>query len=372
MSIKQYFIWLPFAAFFVTLATFVLPCRFRVRGQAVWAMVLLAAFSMFLCFASLGGDAFNPILPEKVIWIWNWAYSGALILMLLSFGWQIARLVFRGIRGRFPPDGRLALPVLAGALSAFGMYNGIRPPEPVAREFASPLVPPELDGYRILQISDLHASSAARRWRTECVVERANAARPDLIVLTGDLADGYPSDRWRDLAPLARLRARDGVFAVTGNHEFYFDWNGWRDLYESWGIRFLQNECVFPHAALALGGVNDKACWNVRAAPDPDVGRTFRAATNGEFRVLLQHRPAGARGHIAHTGVNLQLSGHTHGGVMPLMTRLVARYNDGMVRSWYDFGTGRVYVSPGAGQWAGFPMRFFDPVEMAVITLRRK
>ena len=106
--------------------------------------------------------------------------------------------------------------------------------------------------------------------------------------------------------------------------------------------------------------------------PLPDVAQAFRTATNGEFRVLLQHRPLQAHANVNAHGVNLQLSGHTHGGVMPLMDLLVARFNDSMVRGWYDFGRGRAYVSTGSGQWAGFPIRFFNPVEMAVITLRRK
>ena len=144
-------------------------------------------------------------------------------------------------------------------------------------------------------------------------------------------------------------------------------------------MRFLRNECVFPHEGLALGGVDDEAIFRWRArATAPDVGSAFAAATNGEFRVLLQHKPKDARANVF-SGVRLQLSGHTHGGVMPGLNLLVYRANDGFVRGEYRIFAdgaasgqeGRLYVSPGCGQWAGFPVRFFDDPEISVLVLRR-
>jgi predicted MPP superfamily phosphohydrolase len=135
-------------------------------------------------------------------------------------------------------------------------------------------------------------------------------------------------------------------------------------------MRFLVNECVFPRPGLALGGVNDLIARSYRDVV-PDVGRAFAAATNGEFRVLLQHRPERAEVNLRETGVDLQLSGHTHGGVAPVIRQFVSRHNAGFSRGIYRYGNSVLYVSPGAGQWAGFPVRFCNPSEITLITLAR-
>ena len=229
-----------------------------------------------------------------------------------------------------------------------------------------------------MQVADIHVSAAAPRWRTEAIVALANAADADLAVCTGDIVDGTVHRRRRDVEPLKELKARDGVWFVTGNHEFYGDWDEWSALFDKWGIRFLRNECVFPREGLALGGVDDDAIFRWRAqATAPDVAQAFASATNGEFRVLLQHKPKEARANVF-SGVRLQLSGHTHGGVMPLLNILVYSANDGFVRGEYRIsadgaGSGQegcLYVSPGCGQWAGFPVRFFDDPEISVLVLR--
>jgi predicted MPP superfamily phosphohydrolase len=138
----------------------------------------------------------------------------------------------------------------------------------------------------------------------------------------------------------------------------------------------LDNRCVFPRADLAIGGVNDPECERVHDLK-PDPAGVFKVATNGEFRILLQHRPAPDYARIHgdgyEYGADLQLSGHTHGGVMPGLDYLVSRANKGLVKGLYRKDDGSaVYVSPGAGQWAGFPVRLFNDSEITVITLRRK
>jgi len=358
---KTAFVYGPYLWLLVTFAAFVLRCRFRVRAQAIWGIVLLACFSKFLCYREFGGDAFTPDYPERVIWVWNWAYSGAFILGILA----LLTVFFRF------PKRAFVLPIIAWGLSAWGVWNGIRPPVVKEMALAYEDLPDTLDGYRIVHITDLHVSAAARKWRTERVVEMANACGGDVIVLTGDLVDGLPRERMRDVMPLKNLKAKDGVFAVTGNHEAYFDVGMWMPWYERWGIRFLSNDCVFPHEGLVIGGVDDE---KIQA---PSVVSAYALATNGEFRVLLQHRPGRAEENARIHGVRLQLSGHTHGGVFPLMSWLVAKYNRGLVRGLYTFQTPQtsqtsfLYVSPGVGQWAGFPLRFFNPTEITVFTLKR-
>lgn len=362
--VKLMFTYVPYAVLAVTLGLFVFRLRTHRSWKIVWMAWLLFCCSKFLMFRILGGNVFVPDLSERLIWFWNWAYSGAMLLCALSavFLWRF----------RFKA---LALPLAAWALSAWGLWNGMKTPAVHEVELAYADLPEDLDGYRIAHLTDLHASSAARRWRTQAVVDAVNALRADLVCLTGDYVDGDAA-KYRDvLTPLKDLRARDGVWAVSGNHE-WFDWQaGWWKVYEELGIVFLANACVFPHRSLALGGVHDfriqdPVSGKLRGAY-PDVGKTFAAATNGEFRVLLQHQPRDAHANLAGRGVRLQLSGHTHGGIMPVLAAVVKASNGGYVRGVYPVGDSRLYVNPGCGQWAGFPMRFFDPSEIAVITLRK-
>lgn len=378
---KAIFMALPFAFFALLMLVFVVPAKIRVRAQAIWAMALLLCASKFVGFDAFGGDAFAPELPEALIWVWGWAYSGmclllALAILLLPVKWLAMRL-----RPASAPAVKaawlVALPLAAWTLSAVGVWNGVKAPEvkTVELEFAN--LPPDLDGYRLLQISDIHASSAARRWRTEAIVAAANAADADLVCLTGDYADGFSRRRRRDIAPIAGLRARDGVLAVTGNHEYYYDIEGWLALYDSLGIRFLDNACAFPRPGLAVAGVPDPVCTRF-GFPRPDPDAALAPATNGEFRVLLQHRPLVNYSILygcdaPRERIDFQPSGHTHGGVAPGMDRIVAAFNGGFVRGLYrDSGLfDALYVSPGAGQWAGFPVRFFNDPEITLFVLRR-
>lgn len=370
---------LPFIACLVTYGLFLCTVRLGTRARAIGLMILLLCASKFVCFGAFGGDAFAPELPSAVIWGWNWAYSGLLFLCALSLLGAGVRWIVRRSCGRDCP--RLAwlvvLPLVAWSLGTWGCLNGAKLPvvEEVTLSFAN--LPEELDGYRILQISDLHASAAAPRERTEAIVALANEVGADLICLTGDYADGLSRKQFRNIEPIRGLKARDGVLAVTGNHEYYFDIGGWFRKYACLeNVRFLENDCVIPRPGLAVGGVSDDACEKLAFLPAPDPDQAFAAATNGEFRVLLQHRPSmdyeRILSHPLKESVDLQLSGHTHGGIAPGLSLLVAHHNNGMVRGVYQREDGRtVHVSNGAGQWAGFPMRFFNDPSMTVITLKR-
>ena len=373
--ITRLFIIMPFVACALLTLCFILPACRELRlgrcARAACASVVLLACSKFFFYWLLGGNAFNPELPLAVIWSWNWLYSSIFLL----FGLYITT-AFLPRRFRLSPAAKLTvLPAVAAALAGWGVWNGIRIPSAREIEVECPSLPKNLDGYRIVHITDIHASSAAPRWRTEAIVKAANATDADLAVCTGDIVDGSPELHGRDVEPIKELKAKDGVWFSTGNHEFYGDWIGWQKLYDEWGVKFLRGECVFPRDGLALGGVDDKVAERFDPSTNAmDVARAFAKATNGEFRVLLQHRPKEFNENAEFHGIGLQLSGHTHGGVMPLMRSLVALFNGGRVRGVYSASgeSGeKLFVSPGCGQWAGFPIRLFDDSEITVIVLRR-
>ena len=375
---KIIFTFVPFIFALSLVPLFAKPAKLRKRNETAALAAFLACASKFLGFRLLGGDAFAPELPQPLIWFWNWVYSGMCILFALSLALVPARLAARRFfeKASTRRCWLVALPAVALAASAVGVWNGLRPPGVTRFDLEFENLPEELDGYRIVHITDIHASAASRRWRTEAIVRAANSLDADLICLTGDYVDGLSEDESRNLEPIAKLAAKDGVYAVAGNHEYYFDTLGWSKVYALWGIPFLHNSCVFPRPGLALSGVPDPACTCANLPP-PNPDKALSAATNGEFRILLQHRPYANYRELCGIDMSekcdLQLSGHTHGGIAPAMNLLVGQFNGGMVKGLYLGSDGRtIYVSQGAGQWAGFPIRFFNDPEIAEITLKKK
>ncbi len=354
----------------------------RLGRKAFWsiAAVLAVAFCKFAFFGIVGGDAFVPDLPPVVIWTFGGIYGAAMFFAAYSFAaWLVDILLAvcrRPVSVRAKRVRAVALALLAVCTAAWGMYEGIRLPDVRRVEIAWDDLPPAFDGYRIVHLSDLHCSTAVRRDHIAEIVARVNALDADLVAITGDFVDGTVADREHDLAPLAGLKAKDGVVGCTGNHEAYWEWNAWWPKFHDWKVEILSEGMprVFRRGddALAVGGLTDPAFWGRRAPPCP-ARDAFAGAPTNAFRVLLFHRPYTAEIASAAADVRLQLSGHTHGGAFPVIHWLVARANEWHVRGLYEFAPGRyLYDSPGTGQWAGFPIRLFNSTEIAEITLRRR
>ena len=350
------------------------------RLERAWSHALVIALLLcslkFTWFALFGGHIFLPELPVGVIYALSVCYDFVLVLTVLGVVWAVGRWVVRRARGARPTGGpdlsrrRMvagALACVAAGTGAKAVHNGFRLPDIVEVTLEFPDLPSAFDGYRVAHLSDLHVSAAARADRTTGVVRLVNAQSPDLIAITGDLVDGTASRRLDDVAPLGKLRAADGVVGCTGNHEYFSGWGAWRVIFRSLGIRILENERVVVRRgeeSLAIIGINDPVSHgsDIRIASD--------MVPDGAFRILLAHRPTHLAEHAA-CGVRLQLSGHTHGGAVIGLDRLVARANEGHVRGLYSEHGISLYVNSGTGQWAGFPTRLGVSPEITIITLRR-
>ena len=371
----------PLLVWCVAVWVVVKPMKFTRRTSLILSFVILAALSKFTFYAVVGGNGFNPDLPAGLIWFYGWIYAAAILLTGFAFvcriGDGVLRLCRHPVRLRAKRIRTVLLALAAAAVSLWGVYEGVCIPSVHRVEIFYRDLPPAFDGYRIVHLSDLHCSTAARRGRFERIVARVNALEPDLIAITGDFVDGTPEERRNDLEPIAKLKAKDGVWGCTGNHEAYWDWPGWADLFRTWDVRFLSETLLHPNnvikrgdAALVLGGLTDPAFF--KGMPHPlSASLAFRNTPPGAFRILLFHRPSTEEIGSAAAGVRLQLSGHTHGGAVPILRLLVSFVNEGHVRGLYEFAPGRfLHVSPGTGQWAGFPLRLFNPAEITEIVLR--
>lgn len=263
-------------------------------------------------------------------------------------------------------------------MAALGMAHALRVP-PV-REVDIPVcgLPAELDGLRIVQLSDLHIGSTfGGDWLKE-VVRRSNALRPDLVLITGDLADGTPERIGHHLFPLTELSARHGVFVTPGNHDYYSGLAPWVRTWRSWGLGVLLNEhrdLDVQGRTLRIAGVTDPCAVLFRSL-DPEMGppdsrAALRASRKADFTILMAHRPGEAEQNAA-LGVDLQLSGHTHGGQFFFLFPLVSRMNRGFRSGLYRVGSMALYVSPGTGMWGYVPMRFGSRSEISLLTLRHE
>ncbi len=385
--IKTAFEFGPLVVWALMLLTVVRPLRLKTGGSAAWAALLLVASQKFLVYRIFGGDSFVPDLPEGLITFTGWTYSAAMMLFAFSVVWGLVRLGWRiGKRRTGVVVSRRVisgLAVLALALAGWGIWEGVRVPDVRRIEITVQDLPAAFDGLRLVHLTDLHCSPAARKARMAGIVSKVNALKPDLVCITGDFVDGSPAQRADDLSPLKDLKSTAGVFACAGNHEYYSDYLAWRPIFESFGITMLDNAhrvVAWGDAKLAVGGVTDLAAvrnrsWSGALRKDrrletTDVRKAFAGAPADACRILLQHRPLWPQVNEEH-GVRLQLSGHTHGGAVRGLDLLVARMgNHGFVRGLYPVGRMALYVSPGTGQWAGFPLRLGVPAEITEIVLR--
>ncbi len=335
--------------------------------------VLLLCSLKFTWFGLFGGNIFLPELPAEVIHALSVCNDFVLVLAVVGVVWAGGRWVARRARPTKGTDlsrRRVitgALACVAAGVGAKGVYDGVRLPDVVEVTLEFSDLPPAFDGYRIAHLSDLHISAAARADRTAGVVRLVNEQAPDLIAITGDFVDGTAARRHVDVAPLADLRAKDGVVGCTGNHEYYSGWAVWRNIFHGLGVRVLENERLLVRRGsetLAILGENDPM------SHDSDIQIASGMVPDGAFRILLTHRPIRLAEHAAYR-VRLQLSGHTHGGAVIGLDRFVARANEGHVRGIYREHGLTLYVNAGTGQWAGFPTRLGVAPEITLITLRK-
>ena len=373
----------------IAFLTMVRPLRLGRAARISLGVVLLACSLKFTWFGVFGGHIFLPEISAGVIHALSVVYDFVLVLAVIGvvwaigrLGWRVLRRVLRRVRRPRPTGGtdkeieqgltrrRVitgTLACVAAGVAAKGVYDGVRLPDVVEVELEFPDLPPAFDGYRIAHLSDLHISAAARADRTAGVVRLVNECKPDLIAITGDFVDGTADRRSVDVAPLADLRAPDGVVGCTGNHEYYSGWDVWRNVFPRYGIRILENERLLVRRddqTLAILGENDPV------SRDSDIHIAASMVPHWAFRILLAHRPTRLAEHAA-CGVRLQLSGHTHGGAARGLDRFVARANEGHVRGIYREHGLTLYVNSGTGQWAGFPTRLGVPPEITLLTLKR-
>ena len=356
------------------------------RGRLAWAAGLgtlasAVGLPLLLIFARHETpNAFRPLALPVFLWL-----GFLLVLFLLALAAEPARLALGLLARRGPGEadgvdhrrrrlisGAISAGVTAGAGGAttLGLLQAMGPEHVERVEIPMGRLPAALDGYTLVQLSDLHiGTTRGPAWLDE-VVDRVNALAPRAVVITGDLVDAPLEIVGHEVAPLRRLRAPDGVFFVTGNHEHHSGADAWAAHLSRLGVRVLRNtraEIGPPGARLDLAGVEDPS--GARRGHPPDLAAALAGRSPRRPLILLAHRPRAVLEAARH-GVDLVLAGHTHGGqIWPLhyLVGLNEPYLAGLARHDDTY----IYVNRGTGFW-GPPLRLGSFPEITHLTLRLK
>lgn len=332
---------------------------------AGWTALVGLGVSMPLGMASARGERSDgAVALQWVAYLW----TGTFGLLVVGFG------VADGLSWLFPiaPRAKAAgVSLSVGTAVAWGVSRARTLPSVVRVRVPIRGLGVAFQGLKIVQLSDLHIGQTRGKDDLEKVVQAVNRLKPDLVAITGDLAEGYVECLRDELEPLTRLESTHGTFFVTGNHEYYYGGGAWEAELRRKGLKVLHNaHCLLSRGEdrLAIAGVTDIDGGEYESGHHSDLGNALRAIPSDVPRILLAHQPATAKG-LQGTGlrVDLQLSGHTHGGqVWPFapLVRLQQPVMHGLKRLW---GT-CVYTSRGTGYW-GPPMRLGAPPEISEIML---
>ncbi|HTO52490.1 MAG TPA: metallophosphoesterase [Myxococcota bacterium] len=260
--------------------------------------------------------------------------------------------------------------LLIGTASAAALFSGLRPPRLARVEIPLRRWPRALDGFRIAQLSDIHIGPLRGRGFARQLTARVNALDADLVCVTGDLVDGSTRHLEHEVTPFGALRARHGAYFVTGNHDHYSHADSWVQVIERLGITVLRNRSVAiddPRGGrFTLAGVDDHR-GGFGDGQREDLPQALAGREPALPLLLLAHDPNTFK-RASRSGIDLQLSGHTHGGQIWPFRHLV-RLVEPFVAGRYSLHGAELYVSRGTGFW-GPPMRLFAPAEITEITLR--
>jgi predicted MPP superfamily phosphohydrolase len=248
--------------------------------------------------------------------------------------------------------------------TAFGVHTATGPPMLARRQIALRKLPRGMDGFRIAVVADIHLGPLLGRGHTERIVDTINRLDADLVTVVGDLVDGSVAELGHAAEPLSRLRSRRGSFFVTGNHEYFSGFQEWITEVESFGLTVLRNQRV-EIDGIDLAGVND--ITGGAYGDGPDYERALADRDRAKPVVLMAHQPIQVTQAQRH-GVDLQLSGHTHGGQIFPFSYLV-RVQQPVIAGYARFGDTQLYVTRGAGFW-GPPVRVGAPPDITLIELR--
>jgi predicted MPP superfamily phosphohydrolase len=305
-------------------------------------------------------------LPAQVLEFLGMTWMAVLFLIFVPLLAIDIITLFGLLLSRWAPSLRAGAVVAGLVLSLIALIQGMRPPVLEKYDVSVAGLSEALDGTVLVALSDMHlGSQLGEKWLAARIAQ-VSAQRPDLVVLLGDIFEGHGSPDSQLVAAFKQLSAPLGVWAVTGNHEFHG--GGGISLFEELNFRLLRNTWTEVKPGLVLAGVDDLTGRHRRGLTGDPIAQTLAGAPAGAV-ILLSHTPWEAE-RAGQFGVDLMLSGHTHGGQIWPFDYLVRRRYP-LLEGRYEVDGMTVIVSRGAGTW-GPRMRLWSPGEILHVTLRRR
>ncbi|WP_083975027.1 metallophosphoesterase [Kitasatospora mediocidica] len=344
------------------------PLPVFLTGTAVFAGWLVSfPFLMVAGHGSRRVDRAARVADTSLGMIWvlfTWSVLGGLLNLVLT-GLDV------GGAGRARTVA-VAVAAISAGLLAWGHHEAMRVPRVKRLDVHLPRLGSGLDGTRVVVLADTHYGPIDRAAWSARVTEAVNALDADVVVHAGDIADGTPGQRREQSAPLGTVRARLAKVYVTGNHEYGGEAQGWLDRMAELGWEPLHNRHVVVERggdALVLAGVDDVTAESSGLAGHRANLLGALAGADQDHPVLLvAHQPKFVP-QAAAAGIDLQVSGHTHGGQIWPFNFLV-RIDQPVVHGLSRHGERtQLYTSRGTGFW-GPPFRVFAPSEITLLTLR--
>ena len=345
-------------------------------GIIIFLLQLAAPISNHIIFPSLGQHQAMDAAARVTNWLSYGIFGVVSCLFVYVLAIDIFDIVWKlftvpNSTINFDRRALLTLGAVTVGTTALGLTQAAA--GPTVKEVTVPLknLPPEFEGFKIVQISDLHVSPLITKGYVDNVVKIANSLDADMFALTGDFVDGQVNDLREDIAPLATLKSKFGSYYITGNHEYYWGAPEWIDEFRKMGAKPLLNQhdvIKIGDAEIVIAGVNDYSTRSINSDHAFNPAKSLEGAPQDRIKILLAHQPNSYTAAEA-AGFDLQLSGHTHAGQyfpFQLFIGLFQRYYQGLNRHnnmW-------IYVNRGTGYW-GPPLRTGVPSEITLMKLTR-
>lgn len=352
--------------------TWILDLSILQRTMLLGVFLLIGCIPLFVSYNLEGVfGTFYPLYRYTLYYI----FIGSIILFTLTLfvdaGWWTVAKISHWLGSNFlswPRVGcwcywsNLIVLSLAAILTAYALIAGIKVPSVKTVEIFSDKIKQE---QTIVLLTDLHIHRVIEADKINGIVERTNAQNPDIILLGGDILDDDIDKVSKITALLKGLKAKSGIYFVTGNHEFYAGYQQTVEELKKLGFFFLENEGGTVNGQIYLAGIPDTFAGQ-SYGKEVDLEKTFAGAKDGQFRLLMSHTPSDFKDK---NNFDLEVAGHTHGGqIFPfhIFSWIHNKYLSGLYNMSHN---AQIYVSSGAGQW-GPQMRFLAPSEITVIKLK--